>query len=195
MVLDAVLDPDDDSQAGGTQPLTTPVTDAEGAETRPEDSVARSETEVITFSAIIDNPEMTREQRIEALLNLDPAALQSPSGARGMPSAQQPQPAARPREHTPSRHEVAAARRRVPIVMYSTSWCGVCKRARAYFERERVDFVEYDVDLNARARVEYLRLNPRRSVPTIKVGEQVIVGFSEESFEQALDSAVEARLN
>jgi len=158
---------------------------------RPADSTARSETEVITFENILRNEEMSREERIDALLNLDPAALQNRSGAP-RPKAVQDQAGG---NGPPSEWEVAAARRRVPVVMYATTWCGVCKKARRYFERERISFVEYDVDRNASARAEYLRLNPRRSVPTIQVGEQVIVGFSESSVERALERAARARLD
>jgi glutaredoxin-like YruB-family protein len=79
--------------------------------------------------------------------------------------------------------------------MYATNWCGVCKRARQYFKQEGISFVEHDVDEDPRAREEYLRLNPRRSVPTIKVGDEVIVGFSAQAVNRALDSAARSRLN
>ena len=78
--------------------------------------------------------------------------------------------------------------------MYSTTWCGVCKRARTYFQETGISFVEYDVDENASARAEYLQLNPRRSVPTIKVGDEVIVGFSAQAVNTALDAAARSRL-
>jgi glutaredoxin-like YruB-family protein len=79
--------------------------------------------------------------------------------------------------------------------MYSTAWCGVCKRARRYFEEKRIEFEELDVDEDPRARAEYVLLNPRRSVPTIKIGDQVVVGFSAEAVERALDSAARSRMN
>lgn len=59
--------------------------------------------------------------------------------------------------------------------------CG-CDQALAWMS-------EYDVDSNASARAEYLSLNPRRTVPTIKVGNEVIVGFSEGAVGKALDDA------
>jgi len=80
-------------------------------------------------------------------------------------------------------------------VMYSTDWCGVCRRARQYFAENQISFEEHDVDRDPRAREEYLRLNPRRSVPTIKVGDEVIVGFSAQAVNAALDSAARRRLN
>lgn len=163
---------------------------------RPANSFARSETEVITFRNILENEEMSSEERIQALLKLGPAALQSPGGRSGGSGSTPTQTADRQaQKKAPADWEIANARKRVPVVMYSTTWCGVCKRARNYFEQERISFVEYDVDKNASARAEYLALNPRRSVPTIKVGDEVIVGFSEGAVEGALDHAARVRLN
>jgi glutaredoxin-like YruB-family protein len=163
---------------------------------RPASSLERSETEVITFRSILENEKMTREQRIRAFQSLDPAALQKPVAGRAEARVA-PSTAAQGRE-AGSKHdqwELSAARRRLPVVMYATAWCGVCKRAREYFRQQAIPFVEYDVDRDPRAREEYLRLNPRRSVPTIKIGDDVIVGFSAVAVEQALDSAARNRLN
>ncbi len=170
-----------------------PVQEEEAPE-RPENSIARSETEVITFRNILEDEEMNREERIQALLKLGPAALQAPTSRRsGVSPPQKTEPRQRDRE--PKDWEIANARRRVPVVMYSTAWCGVCTKARRYFQENRISFAEYDVDENASARAEYLLLNPRRSVPTIKIGSEVIVGFSEQAVARALDDAARARLH
>lgn len=34
----------------------------------------------------------------------------------------------------------------IKVVMYSASWCGVCKKARKYFKQNNIAFVEYDVE-------------------------------------------------
>lgn len=183
-----------DQQATDPAPAETPTpAEEEEVAQRPADSIARSETEVITFRNILRNEEMSREERIQALLKLDPAALQAPNSGAGSQPTQGSGPQARDR--APKDWEIANARRRVPVVMYSTTWCGVCNKARRYFEEQRISFVEYDVDKNASARAEYLSLNPRRTVPTIKVGNEVIVGFSEGAVGRALDDAARARLN
>ena len=163
---------------------------------RPATSTARSETEVISFRSILENKQMTRRERIRAFENLDPAALQKPVAKSKVSAAPQGQGAERTtRNREPADWEIATARRRVPVVMYSTAWCGVCKRAREYFKEKRIAFEEHDVDQNAAARAEYLRLNPRRSVPTIKIGDEVVVGFSAQAVELALDSAARGRLD
>lgn len=163
---------------------------------RPDTSTARSETQVITFRSILDDEEMSREERIQAFKNLGPAALQNPA-ARSNVSGGPPTASARrqPRQTEPSKSEIAVARRRVPVVMYSTAWCGVCRRARKYFQEAGISFVEHDVDEDPTAREAYLRLNPRRSVPTIKVGDEVVIGFSVQAVNLALDTAARSRLN
>lgn len=188
------IDKLEDHQAAEPSPVQAPEpAEEEEASQRPADSIARSETNVITFRNILRDEEMSREQRIQAMLKLDPAALQAPNSRAPSPTTQGSGPQAR--DNAPKDWEIANAKRRVPIAMYSTTWCGVCKKARRYFEEARISFVEYDVDKNASARAEYLQLNPRRTVPTIKVGQEVIVGFSEAAVERARDEAARAALN
>jgi len=192
-VSDAVLD---------SEPEPAAPTEPEPEETepalpeRPASSTARSETEVINFRSILEDRQMSRKERIRAFENLDPAALQKPvagSNVTGAPQVHSVERKATKRK--PRDWEIEAEKRRVPVLMYSTAWCGVCKRARAYFEKNSIAFEERDVDKDATARVEYLQLNPRRSVPTIKIGDEVIVGFSPGSVERALNAAALARLN
>lgn len=163
---------------------------------RPATSTARSETEVISFRSILEDNEMTRHERIRAFENLDPAALQKPVAKSNVTAAPHSEGGPRAaRNGEPADWEIAAARRRVPVVMYSTAWCGVCKRARKYFEEKRIAFEEHDVDTDPQARAEYLQLNPRRSVPTIKIADEVVVGFSAVAVERAMNAAAKARLN
>ncbi|MGB8328941.1 MAG: glutaredoxin family protein [Polyangiales bacterium] len=163
---------------------------------RPTTSTARSETDVITFRSILENDQMTRNERIRAFENLDPAALQRPVARSNV--AADPSLIAAPRgsrSTEPSEADLSAARSRVSVVMYSTDWCGVCRRARQYFEQEGIPFVEHDVDRDPQARADYLLLNPRRSVPTIKIGDEVVIGFSPQAVERAMNSAARSRIN
>lgn len=71
------------------------------------------------------------------------------------------------------------------VVMLSTEWCGVCKRARQYFASNGIAFTEYDVEKSAWGRAEFKRLSGR-GVPIILVGKQRMNGFSAERFQQML---------
>lgn len=63
------------------------------------------------------------------------------------------------------------------IVMYSTAWCGVCKRARRFFRVQGIPFQEYDVEKSEKGRRDYKRLNGR-GVPILLVGDKRMNGFS-----------------
>lgn len=84
-----------------------------------------------------------------------------------------------------------AARRRAGVVMYTTSWCGACKVARRYFEQHGVAYDERDIEARAEWREQCRLLNPRLSVPTIRVGDGLMVGFSAERFEQLQERAAQ----
>jgi glutaredoxin len=88
---------------------------------------------------------------------------------------------------------LASARQNVEITMYSTSWCGVCKQARAYMLQRQIRFTEFDVDHDPAANAKQHILNPRGSVPTITVDDQLLIGFSPESLEKRIDRAARRR--
>ena len=48
------------------------------------------------------------------------------------------------------------------IVLYGASWCGACRQARAFFEREGVAFVDRDIERDPGARDEMNRKGARR---------------------------------
>lgn len=86
------------------------------------------------------------------------------------------------------------ARAQVPIVLYGTTWCGVCTQARAYLRSQGIPFTDHDIEADPAARATHASLNPTNTVPTLTVGGQVLRGFSPMSFEQVLDEETENRL-
>jgi len=88
---------------------------------------------------------------------------------------------------------VASARRSVKITMYSTRWCGVCTRARAYMDERRIPYTELDVEHDAAASARHHALNPRGSVPTTAIDDEVLIGFSSDSLEKRIDRAARRR--
>ena len=69
------------------------------------------------------------------------------------------------------------------VVMYSASWCGVCDRARAYFERNEVPYREYDVEESTKGRKDFAAMGAK-GVPVILVGDQRMIGFSPARFDR-----------
>lgn len=71
------------------------------------------------------------------------------------------------------------------VVMLSASWCGYCRRARAWFKAEGIDYCEYDVETSAEGRARFARL-PLKVVPAIHIRDDVLIGFNKTEIEQTL---------
>ncbi|HEX5094225.1 MAG TPA: glutaredoxin domain-containing protein [Burkholderiales bacterium] len=82
----------------------------------------------------------------------------------------------------------APAATAVPVVMYATSWCPYCAKARAYFRSKGIAYTEFDVEKSGTAHAEFKKLGGR-GVPLILVGRERVSGFSELAFEFALQKA------
>jgi glutaredoxin len=67
------------------------------------------------------------------------------------------------------------------IVLYSTTNCPHCRRARAFLQREGIAFRDMDVGSNARARKALERLGAR-GVPVLLIGDTRLDGFDEKRF-------------
>jgi glutaredoxin-like YruB-family protein len=71
------------------------------------------------------------------------------------------------------------------VVMYSAEWCGICKRAKKYLQKNNITFKEMDIDKSSQARREFKKLNGK-GVPIILVGKQRMNGFSAAKLEDML---------
>jgi glutaredoxin len=67
------------------------------------------------------------------------------------------------------------------VLMYSTSWCGYCKKAREHFIKNRVTFIEYDIEKDDRANRMHDILGGG-GVPMIIYNGKMMRGFSESKF-------------
>lgn len=67
------------------------------------------------------------------------------------------------------------------VVMYSTSWCSFCKKARQYFIANKIPFDEYDIEKSPGAKRRYDAMGAK-GVPVILVGNKRMNGFSVSGF-------------
>lgn len=68
------------------------------------------------------------------------------------------------------------------VTMYSTTWCGFCKKARRYFEANNIAFRELDIEASRSAHRRFKELGGK-GVPLIVVGDKQMSGFSAARFE------------
>ena len=65
------------------------------------------------------------------------------------------------------------------VVMYSTSYCGYCMRARSLLERKGVAIHEIKVDEDMREREIMMNRSGRRTVPQIFIDDRHIGGYDD----------------
>lgn len=76
----------------------------------------------------------------------------------------------------------AAPPPQAPVIMYSASWCGVCKQARAFLKAQHIAFTEKDIEADpAAGRELQAKLKAAGQagggVPVFDVGGQLMSGF------------------
>ncbi len=85
----------------------------------------------------------------------------------------------------------AARPKHAPVVMYSAAWCGVCRKARSFMEKEGIAFTEKDIEKDQAAATE-LGAKAKRAgipmggVPVFDVGGQLMSGFDPETLMKAV---------
>ena len=87
--------------------------------------------------------------------------------------------------------EVQPAATDGPIIVYKTSWCGVCKRVEEYLQRKGVEYVAKDIEKDQAAAAELAakakaKNVPMGSVPMIDVGGELLRGFDRDRLEELL---------
>ena len=71
------------------------------------------------------------------------------------------------------------------VTLYTTRQCPNCKQAKAFLQKNKIRFMEFDVEKNQRAFKEFQRLGAR-GVPVIMVGKTRVDGFNPNKLQQAL---------
>jgi glutaredoxin 3 len=72
------------------------------------------------------------------------------------------------------------------VILFSTSTCSWCRRAKRYFRENRVPFKEVNVERDQAAARDIVRKTGQTGVPVIKIGSKWIVGFDKERIEKEL---------
>ena len=88
----------------------------------------------------------------EAVVGTGPAVLK---GSIGAPASAQPQ-----------------------VVMFATSWCPYCAKARSFFRRHGIQYTEHDIENDAAGYAAYSKLGGG-GVPVIVVGDRTVRGYNE----------------
>jgi glutaredoxin len=78
--------------------------------------------------------------------------------------------------------------RDIDVIMYMTSWCGYCRKAREYILLLGVNLIEYNVERDKDKREEMLRKSGGSTgVPLIDVEGIIVRGFHPDSIKAAIE--------
>ena len=72
------------------------------------------------------------------------------------------------------------------VLLFSTSTCSWCRRAKRYFKERGVPFKEINIERDADAARDIVRKTGQTGVPVIKIGSRWIVGFDKEQIDKEL---------
>ena len=86
-----------------------------------------------------------------------------------------------------------------PIILYSTSWCGVCKKAKKFMQNKGLAFVEKDIEKDRQAARELQEKCdrakvPMGGVPVIDVGGALLRGFDGDRLLSMLNTAQQTKV-
>jgi glutaredoxin-like YruB-family protein len=76
------------------------------------------------------------------------------------------------------------------VVLFSTTTCSWCRRAKKYFKENRISFNEVNIERDASAARTIQKKTGQRGVPVIKIGSKWIVGFDQSAIERELSRGV-----
>jgi glutaredoxin len=77
----------------------------------------------------------------------------------------------------------------VHVVVYTTGWCSVCKRAKAWMTSQGIAYEERNIELSSEYAAKMRAINPRGSIPTFDVEGEVVIGFSERGLVASMQDA------
>jgi glutaredoxin len=162
-------------------------------ETRPVSSPAAALAPAAAATPRPDDPSikaLAREQGLRAFQEGLAAG-----GASGEPALPSPAPDPPPEIETAGPPTPAAAPSidGVRVLVYTASWCSVCKRAKAWMDSQGIAYEERDIEASSEDARTNRALNPRGSIPTFDVEGDVLVGFSESSLLATMRRAVQRR--
>jgi glutaredoxin len=82
----------------------------------------------------------------------------------------------------------------VEIVVYTTSWCPACKKARSWLNENGIAYTERDIDHDRAAHDTLKKISGGTTIPTFDIEGQVHVGLNPAWIRSATRNAAEQRL-
>jgi len=72
------------------------------------------------------------------------------------------------------------------IIIYSTPTCVYCKMAKDFFQKNNIQYKEFNVAEDEKAREDMINKSHQLGVPVIDVDGEIFVGFNRSELEKAV---------
>jgi glutaredoxin len=72
------------------------------------------------------------------------------------------------------------------VEIFTTSWCGYCRKAISFLRSNGISFQQYDIEKNKKASARMKALGGSGGVPFAIINGNIVRGFSREKYRQAL---------
>ncbi len=73
------------------------------------------------------------------------------------------------------------------VIVYSTSTCPYCDRAKKYLKKKGVEYEDHNVAQDREKAKEMIKKSNQRGVPVLDVNGKIIIGFNKPEIEKALN--------
>ena len=73
------------------------------------------------------------------------------------------------------------------VILYSTHGCTYCQRLKEFLSERNVNYSEYNIEDDPAARRRMVEISRHNTVPTVVVGDEVVVGFDPKRLDKLLN--------
>jgi glutaredoxin-like YruB-family protein len=115
----------------------------------------------------------------------DRAQPVSRDGLQRAPAAAKPPPARAPRA---ARAEPALATNR-DVIVYTTSWCGWCRKTLAFLDQNGIDYENRDIEADDAWREELEEKTGSTSIPVVEIDGELVRGYDPARIRKLLESS------
>jgi glutaredoxin 3 len=70
------------------------------------------------------------------------------------------------------------------VIIYSTPTCVYCKMAKEFFKKHAIQYKDFNVAEDLKAREEMVKKSSQLGVPVIDIDGEIIVGFDQKELER-----------
>ncbi|MEM2956485.1 MAG: glutaredoxin family protein [Candidatus Pacearchaeota archaeon] len=72
------------------------------------------------------------------------------------------------------------------VIVYSTSTCPYCDMAKEFLRKNKIKFLDIDVNENKNAARDMIKKSGQTGVPVIEIDNQIVIGFNKQKLKELL---------